>query len=199
MEFTFSKNKIVFNREPTNLDKLVLRFVKILDKLNIRYVIISGYIAILFGRARNTIDVDMFVEKINEEKMRQWWNEIGKNGFECENASTPEDAMDYLTNATAIRFFERPFREPNFEIKFPRDRSAFYSLDNRIEVLLEGEKLYTSELEMQIAYKLGMGSEKDVEDAIHTYTVFKEHLDKKLIIDHLRELNHPAEKANVLW
>ena len=68
MELEFSGNRIVFNRELSNLDRLVLRFVKILDKCGIEYVIISGYIAILFGRSRNTEDVDLFIAQMPFEK-----------------------------------------------------------------------------------------------------------------------------------
>ena len=62
MEFEFKGNKIIFNRELFGLDTLVLKFVKILDAHEIDYVIISGYIAILFCRSRNTEDVDLFIE-----------------------------------------------------------------------------------------------------------------------------------------
>jgi predicted nucleotidyltransferase len=199
MEFHYTKNKIVFNRELSNLDELVLRFCDILHRLNIRYVIISGYIAILFGRARNTIDVDLFIEKIDEKRMKEWWGELEKNGFECIIPNTPEDALEYLGDATAIRFCEKNKQEPNFEIKFPRESSALYTLENRIEVQLNGRKLYTSELEMQIAYKLMMASDKDLEDALHVYRIFKEQLDKNLIVQHLRELDAPAERTRILW
>lgn len=52
MEFEFKKNKIVFNRELSDLDQLVISFTKILNRQKIDYVIISGYIAILFGKSR---------------------------------------------------------------------------------------------------------------------------------------------------
>ena len=54
-----------------------------MHRLDIRYVIISGYIAILFGRSRNTEDVDLFIEKIDEKKMSEWWGALEKEGFEC--------------------------------------------------------------------------------------------------------------------
>ncbi|MEK6972759.1 MAG: hypothetical protein AABW72_01840 [archaeon] len=48
MEFVFSKKEISFNRELSFLDRFVLKFTKLLEKHKIDYVIISGYIAILF-------------------------------------------------------------------------------------------------------------------------------------------------------
>ena len=92
MEFEFSEGKIRFERNLSELDKIVIRFVKILDKIEIDYVIISGYIAILFGRSRNTEDVDLFVEEMSLEKFKRFWEELGKEGFECINESNPERA-----------------------------------------------------------------------------------------------------------
>jgi hypothetical protein len=40
MEFEYKENEIVFNRELSTLDKIVLKFVKILDEEKIDYVII---------------------------------------------------------------------------------------------------------------------------------------------------------------
>lgn len=39
-----------------------------LVKNNIKYVIVSGYVAILFGRSRISEDVDLLVEHISFEK-----------------------------------------------------------------------------------------------------------------------------------
>lgn len=64
MRFEFGRGRIKIGRELSGLDKLVIRFVKILGRLEIDYVVISGYIAILFGRSRNTEDVDLFIEEM---------------------------------------------------------------------------------------------------------------------------------------
>ena len=59
MELKFSGNKIVFEKELNKLDKFVIDFTSILNKLDIRYVIVSGYVAILFGRNRSSEDIDI--------------------------------------------------------------------------------------------------------------------------------------------
>jgi len=38
-------------------------FVKLLDNAKIDYVVVSGYIAIVFGRPRGTEDVDIFIKE----------------------------------------------------------------------------------------------------------------------------------------
>ncbi len=181
MEFEYKKNEIIFNRELSSLDKLVLKFVSILDKEKIDYVIISGYFAILFGRSRNTEDIDLFIEKMPFTKFESFWKALEKNGFECIHISEPKEAYEeFLLNKTSIRFAEKGKWMPNFELKFPSEELSQYSLQNKVKVILNGQKLNTSKLETQIAYKLYLGSEKALEDAAHLWDLFKNKLDKTL-------------------
>jgi len=200
MKLEFSKGRIVFNRELSELDKLVLKFVKILDNAKIDYVIISGYIAILFGRSRNTEDVDLFIEEMPLGKFKAFWELLDKEGFECINESSPEKGHnDYLKEKLALRFAIKGTFEPNFELKFPKSKYNDYSLKNKVEVLLNNEKLMTSEIELQIAFKLKLGGDKDFEDARHLYKVFKEHLNQNLLVKQIAELNVEKEAEAVLW
>ncbi len=200
MELEFSPGRIKFERELSSLDRLVLRFVKILGRCAVDYVIISGYIAILFGRSRNTEDVDMFIEEMPFEKFRVLWDELDKEGFECINVSSAESAYnDYLKEKLAPRFAVKGTFEPNFELKFPKSRYNIYSLRHKVEVLLNGERLMTSEMELQIAFKLKLGSDKDFEDARHLYQIFKGRLNNNLLSSHVSELGVQKEAEKVLW
>ena len=190
MELEFSRGRIVFNRELSSLDRLVLRFVKILDKTGIDYVIISGYIAILFGRSRNTEDVDLFIGEMPFEKFNALWNELGREGFECINAFSPKSAYnDFLIEMMAPRFAIKGTWEPNFEVKFPKSDLNKYSLKNKIIVEINGERLNTSKMELQIAFKLYLGSDKDIEDAIHLWQIFKGMLNMELFNGFVKRLD----------
>ena len=59
----------------------------------------------------------------------------------------------------------------------------------KIKVLIKGEEIFISPLEMQIAFKLSLGSEKDLEDAKHIYEIFREKLNKKELDIFLDQLN----------
>ena len=200
MELEFKENRIVLEKEFSNLDKLVIKFTKILGNLGIDYVIISGYIAILFGRSRHTEDVDLFIEEMPFEKFRAFWQELGKEGFECLNTSNAKEAFeDYLKEKLAVRFAEKGMIQPNFELKFPKTRYNEYSLKNKVEVIFNGKKLKTSEIELQIAFKLSLGSDKDFEDARHLYNIFKEHLDINLLKRQISALKVEKQAELVLW
>jgi len=200
MELEFRENRIVFEKALSNLDKLVVKFTKILDKEKIDYAIVSGYIAILFGRSRNTEDVDMFIEEMPFGKFRRLWKKLGEEGFECLNTSSAEEAYaGYLKEKLAIRFAEKGMVQPNFELKFPKTSYNIYSLKNKIGVMVNKEKLMTSEIELQIAFKLNLGSDKDFEDARHLYNIFKEHLDMGLLKRQISALRVEKQAEKVLW
>jgi hypothetical protein len=65
--------------------------------------------------------------------------------------------------------------------------------------MVNKEKLMTSEIELQIAFKLNLGSDKDFEDARHLYNIFKEHLDMGLLKRQISALRVEKQAEKVLW
>ncbi|MBI4895092.1 MAG: hypothetical protein HY831_01230 [Candidatus Aenigmarchaeota archaeon] len=189
MEFVFSKDKIVFNRVLSELDKFVIDFVKVLNKCNIKYVIVSGYVSIVFGRSRQTEDVDMLVAEVPYEEFEDLWDEITKE-FECMNTDNPKDAYEnYLKEGSAIRFYRKDNPFPNMEFKFAKEKDDFYSINNSIRLLISGNELEISPIEFHIAYKFYLGSEKDFEDAKFVFNIFRKNIDLDLLKNHLKKLN----------
>ena len=198
MDIEFSGNTIRMDRELSNLDNLVIKFTKILEETNTDYVIVSGYIAILFGRSRNTEDVDIFIEEIPYEKFVILWDALKSEGFECFITSDPKEAYsEYLKNQLALRFAVTGTRIPNFEVKFTKTELNEYSLRNPIKVLVGNNHINTSKLELQIAFKLYLGSDKDIEDARHLWNIFKDNIDKDLVLNFAKRLK-VIERMNEL-
>lgn len=188
MDIKFSKDNIAFEKEINDLDRLALDFTSALDKCKIKYVIISGYVAILFGRSRASEDIDLFMEKIDYPKFLMLWEELEPN-FMCINTSDPKEAYtEYLSNNTAIRFSKKGEFVPNMEIKFPKQELDFWSLAHPIKVIMNKDVLVISPLELQIPFKLVLGTEKDIEDARYLYKLFKERLNSELIDQFVRKL-----------
>lgn len=76
MEIQYSKDSIILkNKSLSNVDKFVLEFVDLL-KNHFRYVIVSGYVAILFGRSRGTEDIDILIEKTTKSEFFNFVSEI---------------------------------------------------------------------------------------------------------------------------
>ncbi len=197
MEYEFDGKTLKIDKELSDLDKFVIEFVKLLDKCKIGYVIISGYPAIFFGRSRATEDVDMFIEKIPKEKFMELW-ESSKENFDCIITSDPDDAYNYLIENTALRFAESGQFEPNMELKFANKDTDFYSFENAIKVICKNNTLIMGPLDVQIAYKLYMGSDKDIEDAKYLYKVLKEIIDMKKLNMFLLKFKVPKEVIDKL-
>ncbi|MCX6710575.1 MAG: hypothetical protein NTZ02_00615 [Candidatus Woesearchaeota archaeon] len=82
MKIVLKKEKIILNKQLTPLDNIVIKFISVLDKCEIDYVIVSGYVAILFGRSRSSEDIDIIIEKITYNSFIKFWQEMNKK-FEC--------------------------------------------------------------------------------------------------------------------
>ncbi len=195
MEIEYTPSGIVFEKELNELDLLTLDFVKCLDKANISYSIISGYVAILFGRSRNSEDIDIFCEVISKESFSVLWKYLHQS-FECIITNQETEAYkDYLCHDLALRFSRKEKYVPNVELKFVKSDLDKKSLSEAKTVILNKKFLKISPLEIQIPFKLYLGTEKDIEDARFLYKLFKEKLDmaafdamiEKLKVRKLRE------------
>jgi len=178
------KDTIQLDKVENELDRFVLGFTGILEKYT-KYVIISGYIAILFGRNRTSEDVDVFVEKFPD--FDAFLAEIHKNGYWIINEDRG-DAFSMLQEGLAIRIAKSNTFEPNIEMKFPKRGTDFYSLENRIKVILGSGTLQVGSLELSIAYKLFLGSEKDIEDARFLFKLLGNNIDTGMLKTFVRQL-----------
>ena len=120
MHFIYNKDFIeIKDKQLSKLDKFVFDFIKILEK-HVKFVIISGYVAILFGRNRGSEDVDVFIDKIDFKKFNKLWKEISVD-FECINTSEVKDAYEnYLSDSIALRFAKKILLFQTWKLNFPR-------------------------------------------------------------------------------
>jgi hypothetical protein len=193
MKYDPKKKEIKSSKILNKLDKFALDFLKIIRKYT-DYVIISGYISILLGRARATEDIDVFIKKIDFDKFVKLYTELKKQSFWCINAEQAEEVFSYLNDGLAVRFSRENKPIPNFEIKFPKRKVDEETFNDFIVVKLNEGEIKISSLERQIAFKrYYLMSEKDIEDAMHIENTFKGQIDYekinklKKIIDNIKD------------
>lgn len=68
-------------------------------------------------------------------------------------------------------------------MKFTRNDADTYSFNNRIPLIMNDRTFCIGPLEMQIAYKFWLGSEKDIEDAIYIREISRNFIDEDLLRD----------------
>ena len=199
MELRYSTGRVeVDGKIITALDKFVIGFVRLLEEHNIRYVVVSGYVAILFGRARGTEDIDILVERMNTSRFLSFYKSALERGYDFLN---PEDAIglyDMLCDRLGIRAAEKDTVIPNMEMKFAKDDFDRYALSHRLEVIFNGESVYISPIELQIPYKLYLGSEKDIEDAVYLWDIFQGKLDVMLLKRFMMELKVSGDAYGIV-
>lgn len=199
MEIEWNAAAIRFEKVLNPLDEFTIAFTEVLEDNHRRYVLISGYVAILFGRNRASEDVDLFLEQLDEAAFGNLWDSLHAKGFTCVNATTPESAYrDYLTKDTAVRFCHGDEFIPNMEVKFPKDADQQWALSHRRKVIMNGHTLFISPIETQIPFKLALGSEKDIEDARYLYRLFGEHLDEEILKHNIQKLHVQTQAERYL-
>lgn len=197
MEYDKDERKIISDKEISNLDKFALDFLRILEK-HVNYVVISGYVSIILGRTRVTEDIDVFIKRVSGEQFSRLYIELQKKGFWCLNAEDEKKIFSYLNDGLAVRFSYENNPVPNFEIKFPKDELDESAFEDFITVIIPGGKLKISSLERHIAFKkYYLGSDKDIEDALHIEELFKEKIDYDKI-NKLRQLIRNRQKTKWL-
>ena len=116
------------------LDKFAEEVCKIIDK-HVKYIVVSGFVAISHGRFRTTEDIDMIIEKISFEKFNKMHFELIKSGFECLQSSKAEDVYEYLRNGDSVRYIRKgTFLPPEMEIKFAKDKIDELQLKTRQDI-----------------------------------------------------------------
>jgi hypothetical protein len=174
-------------REVSDLDRLALDFTTVLEKYT-PYVIVSGYVSILLGRARASEDIDLIIPKIPFPKLKKLVDDLKKNGFYGINEENDNDIFECLTEGIAVRFAKQNTMIPNIEMKWAKNRIDDLALQKTITAILPRGTLRISNLELQIAFKeMVLKSPKDREDARHIQKVAEGDLDKKLL-KHYREM-----------
>jgi hypothetical protein len=178
------------------LDKFVLDCVGIVSRFT-RYVLVSGYVVILVGRSRVTENVDMLIEPMDLATFKKFHRTAEKAGFEFIN---PEDAAglhEMLKDQTSIRMARVGTIIPNLEMKYARDKPGQESLAQRQHFLMNGKDLFTSPFELQIPYKLYLGGDKDIEDAVFLWELLKDDLNPKDLQKYMKMMGVEGHKYGI--
>lgn len=198
MKFTYTGNTIsIKDKVLTDLDEFVFDFLHVLDKY-CTYVIISGYLPIFFGRSRGTEDVDVFIDHIDEQTFIRFYNELVKENYYFLNPEDEHGLYEMLTENLGIRAAKKESIIPNIEMKFTKDDIDRFTMENRMEVhVANTNRFFIAPLEVEIPYKLYLGSEKDIEDAVYLWEIFQKYINKKLIHRFMKELHVSGEQYGI--
>lgn len=107
---------------------------------DIEHVYIAGYVSILAGRARSTEDVDVLIERIDEEAADELAVTLDEE--KVWGPAIPLTSMyETLDNGDNIWIAPEDQVTPHLEVKFARDEFDRASLENAITARIGGEAL----------------------------------------------------------
>ena len=184
----FRGDTLVIGKALNDLDRLVLDVTEVLSACGIQYATISGYVAVLLGRSRATEDIDVIVSRFDTDTADELASRLKDAGFWGPNM--PLDSMHgTLTDELPVRIARDGEIVPNVEIKFPTDEYDRTSLKETITVQFDDRSLIVGSLELQIAYKLRLGTEKDFEDALYLYETTEGNLNTAQLEGYVEDLD----------
>lgn len=170
------------------LDSFTLDFCNTVEKY-CKYVIVSGFFAIVTGRSRGTEDIDILVETIDFEKFKKLHLDLLQE-FELLSPieNTEELYEDYISKYIPIRYIRKNELFPNMEFKMCKNSVEKKAILNRKKYPQIELNIFLPEVEQQIAFKeIVLKSQKDIEDSNHLRLFFKEDIDKDLIQNYKNE------------
>ncbi len=164
------------------LDAFALKFCAIAER-HVRYIVVSGFVAISHGRRRTTEDIDMIIERMPKPEFISFHNDLIEEGFHCMQSSKVEDVYDYLNNGDGVRYTDNDqFFPPEMEVKFVKDELDTLQMATRKKLDFTGLDIWFSSIEFNIAFKEELlKSPKDMEDARHLRIIYKDELDESFI------------------
>src|SRR3989304_4144961 len=93
--YLMDKGVIVIQRDLTELDLFLKKFVEILKKHS-DYLVVSGYVSICSGRARGTEDIDIIIPAMDKPKFHEMFLDLLKNNFWCYQGDTSKEVYPYM-------------------------------------------------------------------------------------------------------
>lgn len=164
--------ELIVGRGPNELDSLAIEFTAILDELEINHVYVAGYLAVLTGRPRSTQDVDVLIERLDESRIEQLvvcLKEAGMWG----PAMPLDDMYEMLSSGDNIWIAPEEQVIPHIEAKYVVSEPDLHAIENALIAHIGNNRIPIGPFELQIAYKLHLGTKQDFEDAVHLYTLFE--------------------------
>ena len=154
---------LLVDREPTRLDELAIAFTRVLDRFGIGHVYIASYVSILADRARSTEDIDVLIERIDEERSETLAATRDDSGFW--GPAMPLTSM-YELLETGDNLWVAPEEQitTHLEVKCVRDEFDRVSLENAFTARLGDEAIPIGPFELQVAYNMD-GSDDSRDDS----------------------------------
>ena len=185
------ENTIVINKDLSDLDVFLKDFLEVLKKHS-DYLVVSGFVSISTGRTRGTEDIDILIPILLKNSFLSLFEDLINNNFWCYQSDEGENTYDYVKNKQSIRFARINEMFPNIElVPFDESKKAkYFEFNHPQKIKIDGFEFKIPPIEFEILYKeIVLAGKKDIEDALHLRTFFKDILDKNKFNEYMPIIN----------
>ncbi len=122
-------------KDRTILDIFAEDFVRVVEK-HVKYIIVSGFVAIAHGRSRGTEDIDIIIERNSKDELITMHHELEVAAFECIQSDNPGVIYDnYLNDNLSVRYVRKSSFIPEMELKFTKNSYLFQNRTGGFNIL----------------------------------------------------------------
>jgi len=177
------------------IDDILARLEVVFTKSELKYVIVGGLAAILIGKPRTTLDIDLIIEN-DPEKIQIFFDELKENDFDVMD----DQVQLALNENTNISVFDKR-SILRLDIKTPRNKLDFGVLNESVQIEQNNIKIFVAPVEYILLGKVwylgninGIPDEElleynDVQDFLNVYAQNKDRIDLAWLKSQAKDLN----------
>ena len=173
------------------LEEVVKEVARILEELDIDYVIVGGIAVAAWGNIRTTRDVDVIMA-LERGKVEKLVRAFKRRGFSVNRS----DILNSLKEKSHFTIFDER-SEYHIDAKGVYGERESRSLKTRKKIEIDGTAVYIASAEDTLANKLFFGSEQDLRDAEGIYIRQLGKLNMKYLERICREMGIKKELAQL--
>lgn len=154
------------------LEEFIKTVIQCLTESNIKYVIVGGLAAILYGRPRTTIDVDIIVDYTSADEINRLENILKEKGFSLQI----NEILEVIKDKSHCSIFLKDYVY-RIDLQGAYSSLDIRAIENRLLMKIYNLETYIEKIEDIIIDKLVYGSPQDYEDIIAIVIRQKDKLD----------------------
>ena len=174
------------------MERFAKRVIQALNESPIDYVIIGGFVAIIYGRPRTTMDIDVILnfKENNMAEIQGFVNVLQQYDLDAHQ----KDILLALKEKSHFSIFDKssPWRIDGKGVYTKLDE---ITLSNRRQLKILGLSAWVESPEDLVIAKLIYGSQQDIEDAVAVLLNLKrqlnmDYLEKRAIEENIADILH---------
>lgn len=155
------------------ISKVLIKLIKILNRLKVSYMVVGGFAVNYYGLPRATVDIDLAIS-VDPKSIKNLLTALRKEKY----IFSQNEVTTLIKISNHFIIFD-PSNTYRIDCWIPKTNFELQALNRRIKTKTAGISIYLPTAEDLVLFKLSAGREKDKEDLKWIINRQKETVDKK--------------------